>query len=290
MSPVSEPTPVVRLEQRATALLQSPVVRRIGFVLGVGALVFLVLRLLRAGDDAVEVMRSIGVGGLLVAVVAWVAWQSCAVVAATAVGLPMAWRVWANAQLLKYIPVPASAVAGFVGSAVQQGQQARSAAVLMIRHTGVLVLGAAAVGTWAVAEEVARRNLAPRAVVLILALVTIAGASFLLRRVLSPRAVLVSAAAWAGAGLVIGYALGGSDGLVVGSAFAGSWVAGQIVIPVPAGAGVRELAFVALVEPTVGADRALVIALAARLVTTVGDVAFSLGIRAIRRDARDDLS
>lgn len=64
--------------------------------------------------------------------------------------------------------------------------------------------------------------------------------------------------------------------LAVG-AFAIAWCAGPIVMIAPAGAGVRELALVALLAPVLTPAAALVVALASRLFLTVADLVLAGG-------------
>jgi glycosyltransferase 2 family protein len=59
--------------------------------------------------------------------------------------------------------------------------------------------------------------------------------------------------------------------LAVG-AFAIAWCAGPIVMIAPAGAGVRELALVALLAPVLDPAAALVVALVSRLFLTIADL------------------
>ncbi|HEX8002528.1 MAG TPA: lysylphosphatidylglycerol synthase domain-containing protein [Mycobacteriales bacterium] len=68
---------------------------------------------------------------------------------------------------------------------------------------------------------------------------------------------------------------GASYALCVG-AYALAWVAGFLVIVVPAGAGVREGAFVLLVGSAIGAAPALGVALLLRLLATVADLVWGL--------------
>jgi uncharacterized membrane protein YbhN (UPF0104 family) len=62
--------------------------------------------------------------------------------------------------------------------------------------------------------------------------------------------------------------------LAVG-AFAIAWCAGPIVMIAPAGAGVRELALVALLAPVLDPAAALVVALVSRLFLTIADLALA---------------
>jgi hypothetical protein len=79
------------------------------------------------------------------------------------------------------------------------------------------------------------------------------------------------AVAWVGYGVafwLFGRALFGSTSpsiLLAGTAFVASYVAGIIAVFAPGGIVVREAALVATLGPVMGAERALVLALAARL-------------------------
>jgi hypothetical protein len=57
-------------------------------------------------------------------------------------------------------------------------------------------------------------------------------------------------------------------------AYAAAWLAGFALPGAPGGLGVREAAFIMLVEPTLGAVPGLEIAMATRVVTTLGDLLF----------------
>lgn len=273
-----------RLERRATVLLRSTAVRRIGLVLGVLAIVALVARLVQDRADAAAAVEEIGLVGILVALAAMSAWQVAPIAIARRFGTPDAAGVWARAQLLKYVPVPASAVAGFVGSSVRAGAGTRASVGAMVRQTGALALGAGTLGLWSVVRwsTVTASALGP--VVLAGAAVALVAAWALALRDRDWRiAGVVATAGWAVAGLGYGLGLGGEEPLLVGSAVLASWVAGQIVVPVPAGLGVREFTLVVLVQQAVGLETALVIALMARLVHTVADVLMASVVLARRR-------
>lgn len=64
-------------------------------------------------------------------------------------------------------------------------------------------------------------------------------------------------------------------------AFALAFVAGLILVPLPAGAGVREGVFVAMLAGSIGAPAALTVSLVSRLLLVVVDLllAGGLGVR-----------
>lgn len=69
--------------------------------------------------------------------------------------------------------------------------------------------------------------------------------------------------------------LGASDGrafLLATGGFAFAWCAGFLVVLAPAGAGVREVVLVASLSPVLSVGKATAVALASRLLSTVGDL------------------
>ncbi len=72
---------------------------------------------------------------------------------------------------------------------------------------------------------------------------------------------------------------GGSGLLLAIGAFAFAWSAGFLVVFAPAGAGIREIVLIALLSPTIGADKAGAIALVSRVLMTLGDL-ISAGVAA----------
>ncbi|MGK7653929.1 hypothetical protein ACSQ76_16385 [Roseovarius sp. B08] len=71
-------------------------------------------------------------------------------------------------------------------------------------------------------------------------------------------------------------ATGPADLPVIAAAYLVGWIAGFLVPGAPGGIGVREAVFLYLVAATVAAPTALALALLTRLVTTLGDLWFSL--------------
>jgi hypothetical protein len=275
---------MARVEDRLTSLLRSPATRTAGLVLGLIAVVALVARVMQDGDAALAAVREIGVGGIGLALLSMTAWQVAPIVAAARFGTPDAAGVWARAQLLKYIPVPASAVAGFVGSSVRAGSGTRDAVGTMVRQTGALVLGAATLGVWSVFQW--SLSVDPRLGPVVLAVAGVGlGAAWVaaLRDSRWRPATLVSLAGWAVAAAGLGLGLGQEHALLVGSAVLASWVVGQAIVPVPAGIGVRELTLIVLVQHAIGVDAAVVVALLARLVHTAADVLMAAAVLGFER-------
>ena len=97
-----------------------------------------------------------------------------------------------------------------------------------------------------------------------------------LDRGLSPRGIATAMAwallQWALWGLAVSALAEGPGYALCLGAYALSWIAGFVVILAPAGAGVREGAFVLLVGASVGNATALGVALLLRLLSTVADL------------------
>lgn len=70
-------------------------------------------------------------------------------------------------------------------------------------------------------------------------------------------------------------------GFAVG-VFAASWAAGFVVLVAPAGAGARELAFLALLTPQIGAGGAFAAVLVSRLLLTLADALWGFAALALR--------
>jgi hypothetical protein len=89
--------------------------------------------------------------------------------------------------------------------------------------------------------------------------------------------LLSGAAVW-----LLAVRLGATDGrtfLLATGGFAFAWCAGFLVVLAPAGAGVREVVLVASLSPVLTVGQATAVALASRLLTTVGDL-LSAGLAA----------
>ena len=98
-------------------------------------------------------------------------------------------------------------------------------------------------------------------------------------------ATLWSVGYWALNGLavwVLTARLGAADGrafLLATGGFAFAWCAGFLVVLAPAGAGVREVVLVASLSPVLSVGKATAVALASRLLSTIGDL-LSAGLAA----------
>ena len=117
-------------------------------------------------------------------------------------------------------------------------------------------------------------------------LAAVGTAAFALRRGVSAVSLATMAALeiaffTASAGLIAGLAMvmgaaGPADLPMIAAAYLVSWVVGFVVPGAPGGLGVREAVFLHLMATTVATPTALALALLARLVTTLGDLWFSL--------------
>jgi hypothetical protein len=86
---------------------------------------------------------------------------------------------------------------------------------------------------------------------------------------------------------VLAVDLGASDDLLLPlcvGAFALASVAGLLVVPLPAGAGVREAVLVVALSPVLPAGQSLLLALVSRAILTAGDLTVAaVAARGVRR-------
>jgi len=263
-----------------TAALRSPPARYLGLLVGLLALVALVLDLRSQAMSGADVLRGQSWGRLLAGLGAFVVFQLLAAASLRALIGRSALRMWASSQLVKYLPVPGSAVLGMVGSGVRAGMEPRAALRITFQHSLVLAGAAAVVGAVAVRDVVAARlpGLGPLPVVAAFAAVGVGVLVGLTsaRSGTSRAAVtlLLGVVAWSilGVGLWASTALGEGSALLVGSSFALAWLVGLLALPVPAGIGIREAVLVALLTPTLGPDAAIAFSLVTRLLQVASDV------------------
>lgn len=266
------------LEAVSDRVLRSAPARWIGLVIGVVALGFLVRTIATESDRALEWLGSITAAGVAAFLAGFVIFHLGAVATLRPLlrsGQP-ALAVWSAAQLIKYLPVPGSAVVGMVGTTVRRGGTTREGLGLIIRHT-VLHLGAATVvGGPSVAAAAAGVGV-PRPLTVAAAAVVGLGAAWLavrhLPRSVAAAEIAVAVATWAalGAMLAVGFETDGGVWLVVAAAYPASWVVGQVVVPVPAGLGVREAALLVLLGGALGEVGAATFALGTRLLHVASD-------------------
>lgn len=280
------------LEARVVAALQHPVARWVGFLVGLAALGFLVSALFR-NDEGLTAILDLGPASWLMAAAGFALFHLTAIGLLAALGGRPAGPIWASAQLVKYLPVPASAAVGMVGSAVRHGTGAGEAVGLMVRQSLALVGGATFVAIPAVVAWLGSQVPGGAAVgvggCVLLACGAIAFATRGTSRTTIAATTALTVAGWAvlAVSLALAVRLAGDPAIILGSAYAAGWVAGQVVVPVPAGLGVREAAMVALLQDQVGFQRALAIAIVTRLLHVLSDGAAAVvvfGLRASRRE------
>lgn len=281
------------LESRAAAYLRHPVARWVGLAVGLGSLALMAGVLIRNGEGLAAV-AALGPGSWLAAAGGFLLFHLAAIGLLTVLGARRAAPTWVSAQFAKYLPIPASAAVGMVGSAVRYGAAPSEAVGLMVRQSLALVGGAAVVGAPAVSYWVGARLPAGAAAAVLGCGVVAAAAIALAGRGMSQRRIVLitvfSVAGWALLAVFLALAVReiGDPLLLLGSAYAAGWVAGQIVVPVPAGLGVREAAMLALLQGHIGFHRAAAIAIVTRLLHVLSDgaaaaVVFGLQSRSRQR-------
>lgn len=276
-----------RVEQRLLAGLRSPWAGAIGTVVSVAAFTLLVRRLVAEGGDAM-VLRRLEPGKLAVGLGGFLVFQAAAVGILELLGGRASARLWASAQVVKYLPIPGSALLGMAGGAVRTGYGTADALRLVARHTGVLAGAAVAVGAPAAATAAEEALGLPPAVTIPLALVAgVLLASWSARHVavrVRVGVVVLACAAWSMLGVALwASAAAGGDALIVVSSFSAGWVVGLAVLPVPAGLGVREFVLALLLESQLGTDGALAYAVVTRVLHISSDGLFALTVAIVTR-------
>jgi hypothetical protein len=285
-----------RAEALADTLLRSRAARYAGLLVGLGALAFLARSLVVAGDDALAWFRTVTPLQLVAALLGFGVYHVLSVAVLRPIFGGPALRVWGAAQLVKYLPVPGSAVIGIVGSTVRGGGTTRHGIAVTIQHSLVQVGGAIVIGTAAAAPFLAGVLGGPVAAWAVagvgvgLAVAWFSVRSLPRRTALTTMATTVVMWQLMGVLLWVGVAQGAGPGLQLSAAFAAAWVVGQLALPVPAGIGVREAALVLLLTPLLGDVGALSFALGSRVVHVVSDALVSglvlgrSGLRALQPD------
>lgn len=266
------------LEAVSDRLLRSATARWVGLAIGVIALAFLAQTLVAEGERALTWVRSITPAGIVAFVVGFTLYHCGEVLTLR----PLLHRaqpalpIWTAAQVIKYLPVPGSSVVGMVGSTVRRGGTTRQGLGLIIRHSLLHIGVATLVGSPSVAAVVARVGI-PEPVTIGLAAVAGLGVAWMavrsLSRATAVAVIALAAATWAtlGALLAVGFDTGGAW-LLVATAYPAGWVAGQVVVPVPAGIGVRETVLVLLLGPVLGEVGAVTFAVGTRLLHVASDL------------------
>jgi hypothetical protein len=288
---------LARMESLADTLLKSRGARYAGLVVGLGGIAFLVRSLLLAGDDALRWFTTVTPLQLAAALAGFGVYHLGSIVTLGPIlgGPPL--RVWGAAQLVKYLPVPGSAVIGIVGSTVRGGGTTRQGIAVTIQHSLLQVGGATVVGTALVAPVGQDLLGVPAVLTAVVGVAGGLGVAWFVTRHLGARTAAwltaVTVATWAAMGVLLwlGVAQGVAPTARLSAAFAAAWVVGQLALPVPAGIGVREATLVLLLGPILGEGPALSFALGTRLVHVASDAVLSAvvlgrsGLRAVWRTA-----
>jgi uncharacterized membrane protein YbhN (UPF0104 family) len=202
-------------------------------------------------------------------------------------------RIWFLANLGRYIPGKVWSVAGMVVLAQREGVEpwAATASAVAVQAIGigtaVAIVAAAAPGS----ESALRLSIAAALAVGTMALLAWEFATRQIRRLvprfdelrpISVGVLLVSIGLTLGGWLLYGasfWALGRGLGLpelglpIAAAVFALGYILGLLALFAPGGAGVREVTFIALLTPTLGAGPAIGLSLASRLVLTLTEAA-----------------
>jgi hypothetical protein len=279
--------------ERLASALRSPTARLVGFAIGLVALGFLVARFVTMTPEEVAILQRQSPARLAAGLVAYCAFQVLTVLLLRPIVGGRAGTMWASAQLVKYLPLPGSAMFGMIGRAVQEGHTPRRAFEFMARHTLLMVGGGVAVGGLAFGMSLDRLvggvGIPAAVVVGVLGAalaVVVAGASLGW-----PRRVLLAAAAvatWILLGVSMWFTAASTTGGVamMTSAFAAAWVVGLLVLPVPAGIGVREAALVFLLAGEIGQESAIAFALITRVLHVLSDGIVAVAVILLDRRRR----
>lgn len=276
------------LEARLLSALRSPRVATLGTALSVFAFAFLVRRLMDGGANA-QVLQDTSFASLFGGLIVFLLFQVGATHILGLLGGASPARLWASAQIVKYLPIPGSALLGMAGGAVRCGRGPAEALRLVGRHTGVLAGGAVIVGAPAFAGTVVEHLALPMWPCLIAAAITGLAGGMLAAggRTVPARLTIVAVACvtWAALGIGLWATVGAARGdpLMVASSFPAAWVVGLAVLPVPAGLGIRELVLAAMLEPQLGPDGALAYGVLTRALQVASDGLFAIGVAAVAR-------
>ena len=250
------------------------------------------------------------------------AWRALLTDLGSPLPLPAAIRVMFVGQLGKYVPGAVWAVAAQVELARDyEVPRRRSATASLVAMASTLVVGLAVAGvTLPLISASAARHywwvlaVTPLAVACLYPPVIKFGLDLVLKAARRPpleKSVSVAGMARALAWTTLGWLFYGAHAWLLISAFAGhgarvlalslgayalAWSVGFLIIFFPGGIGPREVALIAVLAPVMPSASALVIALASRVVMTVGDLVWAgIGLaigrtRTAAQSPADDLS
>lgn len=213
-------------------------------------------------------------------------------------------RVWCVSNLGRYVPGKVWSLAGLTVLAQRLGVSGWAAA------GAALAMQALAVGTGACVVAVtvpgvvspAQLGLAALAAGSVVVLLTWAPAGNALTRTVKPSmefhalpvrtgvlAATITLASWISYGVAFWLLVRGllpAPTLPISTAvgiFAAGYLMGLLAVFAPGGVGVRELIFIGLLTPSVGAGGALAVSIGSRLLLTITEVASAVGALAARR-------
>jgi uncharacterized membrane protein YbhN (UPF0104 family) len=245
------------------------------------------------------------------------AWRALLADLGSRLPLPAAIRVMFVGQLGKYVPGAVWAVAAQVELARDyEVPRRRSATASLVAMAVTLVVGLVVAGvTLPLISASAARHywwvlaITPFAVACLYPKVIKFGLDLVLKAVHRPpleKSVSVGGMARALAWTTLGWLFYGAHAWLLISEFAGhsarvlalslgayalAWSVGFLIIFFPGGIGPREIALIAVLAPVMPSASALVVALASRVVMTVGDLVWAgigLAIGRVRTPARPD--
>jgi glycosyltransferase 2 family protein len=301
-----------RALQRVSRLRESPWLRGGLLVLAVGLAVYGLASQWTQVHAALAKLGGYDVAGALACAIAglccmMLAWRSLLADLGTTLPVPAATRVMFIGQLGKYVPGAVWAFAAQVELARDYGvPRRRSATASLVGMAATLVVGMIVAGLtlpfasahaarhywWVLAiTPLAAACLHPKIIKLGLDLVL-----KMMRQEPLERSVGAGGMARALAWTSLGWLFFGAHAWFLISVFAGkgggevggghvaalslggyalAWAVGFIIIVFPGGIGPRELAFIAVLAPVMPSASALVVALASRVIMTIGDLVWA---------------
>jgi uncharacterized membrane protein YbhN (UPF0104 family) len=304
---------------RLERALRSPRARIAGAVLGLVLLGLLILRLADLWGDRPPdldhadwplLALALAATGVAMTCLALI-WGPClrAVGAEPPRGLTAAYYL---GQLAKYLPGGGWQFLGRAALAARLGVPLRAAGASLALETAAIVLGAALVAPFLLADDALGAAIAvvivhavavaavaaarwPRAVgALRSGLARAAGPGAPVRPGEAARAVGLFAGAWLIFGLALWitaralFAAPAAELLPMAGAFAIAWIAGFAAVIAPGGIGVREAVLVGLLGPRIGQAEAIVLAAASRIAFTLVDLGGALAAVAVMRRRAPD--
>lgn len=264
-------------EGRVAKTMRSRGAGIVGLLLGLITLSLLVLSLVHAAARGKNLLGQQTFASIVITLAGFGVFHIFAISSLSILAERPARSLWSASQLAKYLPAPGASLGGMLHSSVRGGLSPRQALFLTLRHSGVLLGSALAVGAWSVGALAHNRTGFPEWAPVLGLLVLSALVLLVSVRHLGPRnawrVIAAALAGWIvlGLSLWLGIARGHSPGVVVSSSFPAAWAMGFIVLPVPAGIGIREAALLFLLRPWLGQGGAAAFAILSRLLQIGSD-------------------